>query len=66
MDLDNQELQVTRNLDCILNVSKALKCKTCGKYIVSEDELHKYNTCSDKCYRKQYYIILRGKKDGRY
>ena len=61
MDLDNQELEVTRSLDCILNISKALKCKICGKYIVDEDELHKYDTCSSKCSQKQYRILKRGK-----
>ena len=60
MDLDNQELEVTRSLDCILNISKALKCKTCGKYIIDEDELHKYDTCSNKCRNKQSRIMKKG------
>ena len=63
MELDNQELEATRKLDCILHISKALKCKTCGKYIVSDEELYKYDTCSNECrdkyYRKEYRIKLK-------
>lgn len=60
MDLTKEEYEATRQLDCILNISKALKCKTCGKYIVDEDELHKYDTCSSKCSQVQYRIKKRG------
>lgn len=59
MELDNEELEATRSLNCILNISKALKCKNCGKYIIDEDELHKYDTCSSKCEQKIYRVMRR-------
>ena len=63
MDLDEIELKVTQQTQGILNISKALKCKICGKYIVDEDELHKYDTCSDRCrekyYKREYRIKLK-------
>lgn len=40
--------------EALLDISKTLKCSVCGKYIISYEELHKYNTCSRKCYNQKY------------
>ena len=42
--------------ESLLEVSKALKCQVCGKFIITYEELHKYNTCSVECYNKAYYL----------
>lgn len=39
----------------MLDVSKALKCSYCGKYIISEEDRHKYDTCSSRCSSRMYY-----------
>ena len=44
----------------MLDVSKALKCSVCGKYIISEEDRHKYDTCSSKC---SQVIYRRNKKE---
>lgn len=42
--------------ESLLDISKALKCQVCGKYIRDYKELHKYNTCSVNCYNHVYYL----------
>ena len=36
-----------------MNISKALKCSVCGKYII-DDDIYAHNTCSSKCSKKMY------------
>ena len=40
--------------DCLLDISEALKCSVCGNFIISPKDVHKYNTCSHKCYMTKY------------
>ena len=37
-----------------MNISGALKCTVCGKYIIEDDDIHAYNTCSGECSKKMY------------
>ena len=54
--------------ESLLNISKALRCSICNKYIVSYEGLHKYNTCSMKCcnkkYQHDYYLKITKPKRG--
>lgn len=57
--------------DCLLDVSKALKCSVCGDFIISSKDIHKYNTCSRKCYMTKYlhdyyFRVLKNKRRIRY
>lgn len=37
-----------------MDISKALKCSVCGKYIIDDDDIYAHNTCSSKCSKKMY------------
>ena len=58
----------------MIDISQALKCSVCGKYIIDNEELHSYNTCSKDCcekvYQHNYYLNVtkpkrRIKKNGK-
>ena len=49
-----------------MNISKALKCSICGKYIIDDDDIYAHNTCSVKCskkaYQHNYWLFVRKNK----
>lgn len=49
-----------------MNVSRALKCSICGKYIIEDEDIYAHNTCSAKCskkaYQHNYWLFVRKNK----